>query len=506
MATPKKPPLTYDGSTRSSNKVDPIALKPLETRLLPKTPIQTFAQQCEYQWCPKSEAQPNRTPSKNSEDRPRNPLLNQFYSRLGHTVKKPAVVDTVKKPTITTLTNKVKTPFNTKFNTCQTKTPNISLAKTPAAKTPNIIVPEVKPPVSLKTPSAFVPATTNVYKPIATNVIAPSARKLDQTVTKSANKSTGSEHSIRYQVRVNDKTYKILRKLGSGGSSKVYEGFEPTTAKTVAIKIINMARADPKTQESYFNEKSLLTKLRDSKHVVRLFDSEYKSDNKDLILVMEKGDTDFASVMESCYPNRNKMIDGLFIKFYWRGMVQAVCDIHQHGIIHADLKPVNFILVKNEIKLIDFGIANAVDPDETSIIRDFQIGTVNYMAPEALLNRAPRDFINNENRPDGSHKRVTIIKYNTKVDIWSLGCILYNMVYGRPPYDKYQDVVVKIQAITNPRHQIDYPTINNPNLLDCMKSCLRHHPADRPTAKDLLSHPYLQEDILILDREPHVVR
>lgn len=298
-----------------------------------------------------------------------------------------------------------------------------------------------------------------------------------------------SEPTIKYQVKVNDKVYKILRKIGSGGSAKVYEGFEPQTCQTSAIKIINMAKADQKTQESYFNEIELLRRLKNSEHVVRIHDSEYKAECKELVIVMEKGDADLSQVIDSHFSTRSRTIDGIFIKFYWREMVQAVHEIHQHGIVHADLKPVNFILVKNRIKLIDFGIASAVDPGGTSVIRDYQIGTINYMAPEALRNRATDE--------NNSHIK-TLIKYNSKVDIWSLGCILYNLVYGRPPFDKYQDILSKIQAITNPLQVIPFPPLNNQKLLNCMKSCLRYNPSDRLSAKDLLEDPYLKEDVIVL--------
>lgn len=316
--------------------------------------------------------------------------------------------------------------------------------------------------------------------------------------TQQLSSRTQSEPNIKYQVRVNDKTYKILRKLGSGGSAKVYEGFEPQTAQSVAIKIIIVSQADQRTQESFFNEKFILKKLKDNKHVVRMFDSEYKKDCKELVIVMEKGDADLSQVIESHIKSRNCMIDGIFIKFYWRGMLQAVHSIHEHGIVHADLKPVNFILVKNEIKLIDFGIASAVDPDGTSVIRDYQIGTINYMAPEALRNRANDASFYNNSGVENQQRKTTIIKYNSKADIWSLGCILYNLVYGRPPFDKYKDIVSKVQAITNPSTIIDFPAISNDKLLNCMKACLRHNPLERPTAQQLINDPYLKEDFVIL--------
>lgn len=309
--------------------------------------------------------------------------------------------------------------------------------------------------------------------------------------------------NFQYQpLRVNDKTYQVLRKIGSGGSAKVYEGYEPSTAQTVAIKRIFLASADQQTQDSYFNEKALLAKLRDSQHVVRMYDSEYKAESKELLIVMEKGDTDLSQVIYSYFESKDKLIDGLFIKFYWRGLLQAVNDIHQHGIVHADLKPVNFILSKNQIKLIDFGIASAVEPDSTSVIKDYQMGTINYMAPESLRNRAfdaSFQYLRQNDVDENSHPQ-KIIKYNSKVDIWSLGCILYSLVYGRPPFDNIKEIQSKVLAITNPNHIINFPKISNEKLLNCIKSCLRYNPSERPSAQELLNDPYLKEDVVTLQK------
>jgi serine/threonine protein kinase len=65
-------------------------------------------------------------------------------------------------------------------------------------------------------------------------------------------------------------------------------------------------------------------------------------------------------------------------------MLSAVQVVHDEAVVHTDLKPANFVLVKGRLKLIDFGISKAIAGDTTNIGRDQQIGTANYMPPEAL--------------------------------------------------------------------------------------------------------------------------
>lgn len=72
-------------------------------------------------------------------------------------------------------------------------------------------------------------------------------------------------------------------------------------------------------------------------------------------------------------------------------MLEAVQAIHEQRIVHSDLKPANFLLVQGNLKLIDFGIAKAIQADTTNIVRDNQVGTVNYMSPEAIMDISASD-------------------------------------------------------------------------------------------------------------------
>jgi serine/threonine protein kinase len=74
-----------------------------------------------------------------------------------------------------------------------------------------------------------------------------------------------------------------------------------------------------------------------------------------------------------------------YLRMYWQQMLEAVQTIHDERIVHADLKPANFMIVEGALKLIDFGLAKAIGNDTTNILRDELVGSLNYISPEAIL-------------------------------------------------------------------------------------------------------------------------
>ncbi|KAL3239949.1 serine/threonine/tyrosine protein kinase MPS1 [Nakaseomyces bracarensis] len=296
--------------------------------------------------------------------------------------------------------------------------------------------------------------------------------------------SSGFSQARKNMITVNGSEYERIELLGRGGSSNVYK-VRASKNKVFALKKVSFDEFDDSSVEGFKGEIELLKKLQNQQRVVQLFD--YEMGRGVLYLLMECGDYDLSQVL---HQRMNSPLDMEFIRYHAREMVTCVKVVHDAGIVHSDLKPANFVFVKGILKIIDFGIANAVPDHTVNIYRDMQIGTPNYMAPEALI---AHNYTNdNENHPNKSNKW----KVGKPADIWSCGCIIYQMIYGRPPYGKYQGQD-RLLAIMDPKVKIDYKvTTNNddivPNLaLELMQYCLMRNPDERWTANDILESPFL---------------
>ncbi|KAF9538307.1 Dual-specificity kinase, spindle pole body (SPB) duplication and spindle checkpoint function [Mortierella hygrophila] len=342
--------------------------------------------------------------------------------------------------------------------------------------------------------------------------------------------SSRGDLGYRSVMMVNNRPYTKLAQVGKGGSSKVYKVLA-SNSRVLALKKVSFENADQSTINGYVNEIRLLRRMVNSSRIIRLWDAEVNNAKGYLSLVMEFGEIDLAHMLQN---QQTQPFDLHFIGLYWRQMLEAVQVVHDLKIVHSDLKPANFLLVGGSLKLIDFGIANAIANDTTNIHREGQFGTANYMSPEAISSNPQAGGCRKLGRPS---------------DVWSLGCILYQMVYGKSPFSDVLNVFQKLNVITNPDYQIKFtPTVRSPlrlgepqsnplppappsapgatggdgsntgstslgsdtssslpdstptaptivdidpNLIRVMKGCLAYNVSDRLTIPDLLADPFL---------------
>ncbi|KAI8916652.1 kinase-like domain-containing protein [Powellomyces hirtus] len=277
-------------------------------------------------------------------------------------------------------------------------------------------------------------------------------------------------------ISVNGVVYKKLGLIGRGGSSKVYKIMSPQQ-KLFALKKVKLKGQEDNAVEGYLNEIALLKRLKKNERIIQLIDSELNESEGYLLMVLEYGEIDLAHILQKEQQSRLSLN---FIRMYWEQMLRAVHAIHEENIIHSDLKPANFLLVEGALKLIDFGIAKSIPNDTTNIQRDHQTGTINYMAPEAIA------FV--DQSASGSNRQY--LKLGRSSDVWSLGCILYQLVYDRPPF-AHLPVMKKLQCIVDPSYRIQFEECEDASLLESLKRCLGRDPRERLTIPQLLSGRFL---------------
>ncbi|KAF2861357.1 mitogen-activated protein kinase spm1 [Piedraia hortae CBS 480.64] len=295
-----------------------------------------------------------------------------------------------------------------------------------------------------------------------------------------------------------DERYTVTKELGQGAYGIVCAASNNQTGEGVAIKKVTNIFSKKILAKRALREIKLLQHFREHRNITCLYDMDIpRPDNfNEAYLYEELMECDLAAIIRSGQP----LTDAHFQSFIY----QILCGlkyIHSANVLHRDLKPGNLLVNADcELKIADFGLARgfSMDPEENAGYMTEYVATRWYRAPEIML---------------------SFQSYTKAIDVWSVGCILAELLGGKP-FFKGRDYVDQLNQILrylgtpseatlsrigSPRAQ-DYvrnmaymPRVPssqqfpraNPDALDLLDRMLAFDPSERIKVEEALAHPYL---------------
>jgi Tol biopolymer transport system component len=259
--------------------------------------------------------------------------------------------------------------------------------------------------------------------------------------------------------------YEITAQIGAGGMGEVYRATDSHLKRSVAIKVLPASVAGDADRLARFQREAEVLAALNHPNIAAIYGLEKTEDFTALVMELVEGEDLSAHIARGAIP----LGDALPIA---KQIADALEAAHEQGIIHRDLKPANIkVRADGTVKVLDFGLAKAMDPAGASTVNAMNsptltaratqmgmiLGTAAYMAPEQARGKA----------------------VDKRADIWAFGVVLYEMLTGRRAFDG-EDVSLTLAAVMKSEPDLTaLPTDLPASVRACLARCLQKDPRQR---------------------------
>ena len=255
--------------------------------------------------------------------------------------------------------------------------------------------------------------------------------------------------------------YEIGEMIGTGGMADVYIGEDQRLSRKVAVKVLRSDLARDPSFVARFRKEALAAAGLNHPGIVAVYDSGEEGANSYIVMELVTGHTLREEIQKSKKLTVERSLEII------DGVLDALSYSHTNGIIHRDVKPGNIMLTDSgDVKVMDFGIARAMDDIGATMTSTWNVvGTAQYLSPEQATGEAA----------------------DLRSDIYSVGCLLYELVTGQPPFTGDTPVAIAYQHVSS---DFLLPSAINPDLDENIDKiitvALAKNPDDRYQSAELM--------------------